>query len=142
MLQSLLFFFFEYNSAFLRAIIWAYLEKAQSHSPPLIGCGVYRPGRLYSAIILKISKAGRHPIVPGYFTGMITRTAKRGVTTDEVIHRIKMVKTCLFLHGVYVAGYNRYIIDYSRGHSPEKFFIRRMVLSCQKSRKSKQQWQQ
>lgn len=73
-----LFFFFEYNNAFFGAIIWAYLDKSTQSIPPLSGCGVYRPGRLYSAIILKISKAGRHPIVPGYFTGIITRAATAG----------------------------------------------------------------
>lgn len=31
-----------------------------------------------------------------------------------------MVTTYLFLRGAYVAGYNRYIIDYSRGYNPEK----------------------
>ena len=118
------------------------LTSAHGHPPPLNGCGVYRPGRLYSAIILKISKAGRHPIMPGYFTGIITRTAKRGVTTGGEIHRIKMVITCLFLHGVYVAGYNRYIIDYSRGYNPEKFLSKKDGLLCQKSQKSKQQRQQ
>lgn len=75
--------------------------------------------------------------MPGYFTGMITRTAKRGVTTDEVIHRIKMVKTCLFLHGVMSPGITDFLIDYSRGYNPEKFLLKKDGLSCQKSRKSK-----
>ena len=64
--------------------------------------------------------------MPGYFTGMITRTAKRGVTPDGVILRIKWSEPTYFLRGVISPGITDFLIDYSRGYNPEKFFIRRM----------------
>lgn len=59
--------------------------------------------------------------MPGYFTGMITRTAKRGVTTDEVIHRIKWSKPAYFYTAFMSPGITDILLIIAGGIAPKNF---------------------